>query len=275
MTTPRLLLIPGYSELEWVIRPQLEEWAEVAALTPPAWATRPPRRYDASAVADRAVAEVDRLGWGSCVVAADEYAIGTAAKFTFRHRDAVQGLALGHACLSFSPEADPPAVNAEVRSAFSQVAELDDRTFMRHLTQITQGFYGEELADRMLERIPAGVAQAYVRTSMADPGDWIEGALRDLAKPLLLAEHDPCLLLRRRDTRPPFRPSPTRCGCHVREADREPHLRRGPTRVLRGSGHLASVGLPISGGRGGGATRQANGLHAMPEAVGSAGREPR
>ena len=195
MTTPRLLLIPGYSELEWVIRPQLEEWAEVAAFDAPGVGDEaPPDAYDASAVADRAVAEVDRLGWGSCVVAADEYAIGTAAKFTFRRRDAVQGLALGHACLSFSPEADPPAVNAEVRSAFSQVAELDDRTFMRHLTQITQGFYGEELADRMLERIPAGVAQAYVRTSMADPGDWIEGALRDLGTPLLLAEHDPCLL---------------------------------------------------------------------------------
>ena len=29
---------------------------------------------------------------------------------------------------------------------------------------------------------------------MADPGDWIEGTLRDLRKPLLLAEHDPCLL---------------------------------------------------------------------------------
>ena len=29
MTRPRLLLIPASSELEWVIRPQLEEWAEV------------------------------------------------------------------------------------------------------------------------------------------------------------------------------------------------------------------------------------------------------
>ena len=46
----------------------------------------------------------------------------------------------------------------------------------------------------MLERIPTGVAQAYVRENMTDPGDWIEDALRDLGKPLLLAEHDPCLL---------------------------------------------------------------------------------
>ena len=154
----------------------------------------PPAAYDTSAVAERAAAEVDRRGWQSCVIAADEFAIAAALKFASRHREAVRGLALGHACLSFSPDADPPAVNAEVRSAFSQVAELDDRTFIRHLTQITQGFYGEELADQMLERIPTGVAQAYVRDNMADPGDWIEDALRDLGKPLLLAEHDPCLL---------------------------------------------------------------------------------
>jgi len=195
VTTPRLLLIPGYSELEWVIRPALEEWAEVATFDAPGVGDEArPDAYDTAAVAERAAVEVDRLGWETCVVAGDEYSIAAAAKFASERRDVVQGLALGHACLSFSPEADPPAVNAEVRSAFSQVAELDDRMFMRHLTQITQGFYGEELADLMLERIPAGVAQAYVRTSMADPGYWIEGALQDLGKPLLLAEHDPCLL---------------------------------------------------------------------------------
>ena len=195
MSRPQLLLLPGYCELEWVIRPQLEEWAEVAVFDAPGVGDEAPTAaYDTSAVAERAAAEVDTRGWQSCVIAADEYAIAAALKFASRHPNAVQGLALGHACLSFRPDADPPAVNAEVRSAFSQVAELDDRTFMRHLTQITQGFYGEELADQMLKRIPTGVAQAYVRDTMADPGDWIEEALRDLGKPLLLAQHDPCLL---------------------------------------------------------------------------------
>jgi pimeloyl-ACP methyl ester carboxylesterase len=195
MTRPRLLLLPGFSELEWVIRPRLEEWADVAAFDAPGVGGEPATdAYDTSVVVERAAAELDRLGWQRCVVAADEFAIAAAVKFASRHRDAVQGLGLGHACLSFSPEAEPPAVNAEVAAAFIQVATLDDRTFMRHLTQITQGFYGEELADRMLERIPSGVAQAYVRETMADPGDWIESALRDLGKPLLLAEHDPCLL---------------------------------------------------------------------------------
>ena len=155
----RLLLLPGYCGLEWVIRPQLEEWAEVAVFDAPGVGEEAaPDVYDTSAVAERAAAEVDRRGWQRFVVAADEFAIAAALKFAAGRPEAVQGLALGHACLSFSPDADPPAVNGEVRSAFRQVAELDDRTFMRHLTQITQGFYGEGLADQMLERIPPGVA---------------------------------------------------------------------------------------------------------------------
>ncbi len=194
-TRPRLLLLPGYCALEWVIRPQLEEWAEVAVFDAPGVGDEDlPSAPGTSAVAERAAEEVDRRGWQSLVVAADEFSNAAAVKFASRHREAVQGLALGHACLGFSPDADRPAINADVGSAFKQVATLDDRTFMRHLTQITQGFYGEELADRMLEQIPTGVAQAYVLENMADPGDWIEGALRDLGKPMLFAEHDPCLL---------------------------------------------------------------------------------
>jgi hypothetical protein len=195
MGRPRLLLLPAYSQLEWVIRPQLEEWAEVAAFDAPGVGEEPhPDQYGTSAVAERAAAEVDRLGWDSCIVAADEFTIAAAVKFASAHRDTVQGLALGHACLSFNPDREPPALNQEVRAAFAQVSTLDDRTFMRHLTQITQGFYGEELADHMLERIPTGVAQAYSRENLEDPGDWIENDLRDLGKPMLFAEHDPCLL---------------------------------------------------------------------------------
>ena len=106
---PRLLLLPGYSELEWVIRPQLEEWAEVAVFDAPGVGDEsPPGAYDSAALAERAAAEVDRLGWQSCVLAADEFAIAAALKFAAQQPDAVQGLALGHACLSFSPDADPP-----------------------------------------------------------------------------------------------------------------------------------------------------------------------
>jgi hypothetical protein len=36
LTRPRLLLVPLITELEWVIRPRLEEWAEVATFDVPA-----------------------------------------------------------------------------------------------------------------------------------------------------------------------------------------------------------------------------------------------
>ena len=187
--------MPAYCELEWGIRPKLEEWAEVAAFDAPGVGDEPrPDSYGTEAVAERGAAELERRGWDACVIAADEFSIAAALKLAGRRRDVVQGLALGHACLSFSPNARPAPINEEMRAVFSQVATLDDRTYMRHLTQITQGFYGDELADRMLERIPTGVAQAYARDTMADPGEWIEDAIRALRKPLLFAEHDPCLL---------------------------------------------------------------------------------
>ena len=40
---------------------------------------------------------------------------------------------------------------------------------------------------------PPGIGQAYTRANVADMGEWLEGALRDLGVPLLLAEHDGCL----------------------------------------------------------------------------------
>ena len=195
MTRPRLLLIPTSSELEWAIRPQLEEWAEVLAFDPPGVGEEaPPERYDSAAVADLACVKLDQRGWDRCVVVGDEFAVAPAVLFATRRPEAVDGLALGHAALNFRSDTEPPAINAGVRSAFHQVTMLDDRTFMRHLTQITQGQIGDELAEAVLGRIPSGVAQEYLRASLAESGDWIEGALRKLDKRLLLAEHDPCLL---------------------------------------------------------------------------------
>jgi hypothetical protein len=195
LSRPRLLLIPAYSKLEWTIRPQLEEWAEVATFDSPGIGDEPPpAAYDEVAVADRAALEFERSGWDSCIVAADEFSITPALRFARSRPEAIDGLALGHACLNFRPDGDPPSINAEVRSVFLQVAKADDRTFMRHITQVTQGFYGEELADRILERMSPGAVRGYVRDLAEDPADWIEPALRELGKPLLFAEHDPCLM---------------------------------------------------------------------------------
>ena len=49
MERPRLLLVPMLTEVEWVIRPLLEEWAEVAS-------------YDAPGVGDEPAVEDPRLG---------------------------------------------------------------------------------------------------------------------------------------------------------------------------------------------------------------------
>ena len=195
MSRPRLLLMSPYSALEWSIRPQLEEWAEVAVFDAPGIGDEPATEsFGSVGIAERAVEEVGRRGWDDCVVCADEFSIAAALRFGQRRPHAVQGLALGHACLSFNPESDPPAVNAEMRSALLQMSQFDDRTFVRHLTQVTLGHIGEEQADRMLERFPSGVGQAYLQDYTTDDGDWIGDALHDLAKPMLFAEHGGCLV---------------------------------------------------------------------------------
>ncbi|HEX4720098.1 MAG TPA: hypothetical protein VH300_16360 [Thermoleophilaceae bacterium] len=194
MARPHLLLVPVSTELEWVIRPQLEEWADVASFDAPGVGDEAAAdACDTSAVAERGATKLDELGWSSCVVVADEYANAAAVKLASRRRQVVNGLALGHASLNFNPDAEPPAVNAEVRLAWSRMADYDDRTFIRHLMQITQGNYGDELADQMLTRIPAGTGQAYTRANVADMGEWLEQGLRALGKPLLLAEHRGCV----------------------------------------------------------------------------------
>jgi hypothetical protein len=72
MTRPRLLLVPLLTELEWVIRPQLEEWAEVAAYEVPGVDDEPPvEPLDRQALVDRALREVDQLGWEDYVVVCD------------------------------------------------------------------------------------------------------------------------------------------------------------------------------------------------------------
>jgi pimeloyl-ACP methyl ester carboxylesterase len=195
MSAPRLLLMSPFSALEWSIRPQLEEWADVAAFDAPGiGGEADPDAFESRAIAERAVEEVERRGWDGCVVAGDEYSIAAALRFGLRRPDLVQGLALGHACLSFNPAADPPPINREMLSALRQMSQFDDRTFVRHWTQVTQGHIGEEQADRMLERIPSGVGQAYLKAYTTDDGDWIEGAMREIGKPMLLAEHEGCLV---------------------------------------------------------------------------------
>jgi pimeloyl-ACP methyl ester carboxylesterase len=185
MERPRLLLVPSITELEWRIRPALEEWAEVASFDPPGVGSEPPSdKQLTEAVCVRGLAEIDRRGWDSCFVAADEFGTAAAARLAATRPEAVSGLALGHACLSYEAN----VVKGEIMGALTQLAEADYRTYARHLTQATRGAYDDELVERFIERVPQEFARVEFRT-----GDPIGRWLLEAGVPLLLAEHRDCL----------------------------------------------------------------------------------
>jgi hypothetical protein len=97
---PRLLLVPLLTEIEWVIRPQLEEWAEVASFDlPGVGAERPVEVLDRKAVIERALLELDRRGWDSYIVVCDGSALPVGVRVAHARAGAVEAMALGHARL--------------------------------------------------------------------------------------------------------------------------------------------------------------------------------
>src|SRR5215212_6087106 len=130
---PRLLLVPLLTELEWVIAPALEEWAEVATFDVPGVGDEPPAEpLDRQAIVDRALAEVDRRGWDSYVVVCDGSALPTGVRIAHARREAIDAMALGHARLANRLGGERPTVNKEVMEAFSQLAESNLRDFVRY-----------------------------------------------------------------------------------------------------------------------------------------------
>jgi hypothetical protein len=145
---PRLLLVPHITELEWVIKPQLEEWAEVATFEVPGVGAEPPvEPLDRQAIVNRALLELDRQGWDSYILVCDGSALSTGVRVAHARREAVEAMALGHARLVNRMEGERPTVNREVMEAFGQLAETNSADFIRYgLTQVTHGSIGDELA---------------------------------------------------------------------------------------------------------------------------------
>jgi hypothetical protein len=189
---PRLLLVPWLTELEWRIGPLIAEWGEVASFDAPGVGALKAETFSIEGSAERGLEELDRRGWDRCVVVADEFAIATAATLGARRPDAVEALALGHACLSFRHEGDRAPLDGELFDALRRLARTDYRTYARHLTQITQGAYDEEMTERYIERVPMDLEAA--ADSVPDPDIPIGETLRKLQAPLLFARHDGCLL---------------------------------------------------------------------------------
>ncbi len=123
------------------------------------------------------------------MIVGDEFGGFTAVLVAAADPERVAGLAYGHACLSLGT----PSLNEEVMSAFTSLAQMDYRTYVRHLTQLTQDAYDDETADEYLRRVPKEMTIAYLPSVMSAAGVNLEPVLRDLDRPLLLAEHEGCL----------------------------------------------------------------------------------
>ena len=196
---PRLLLIPQLTELEWLIKPLLEEWAEVASYDVPGVGDEPSvEDFGPEAIAERGLAELDRRGWQRCVLVLDEFGAASATCLASSRPEAIQAVAFGHARLSNSMEGGAAALNPEVFSACANLVRHDTKTFVRQLFKMTQGEqmhggYGEELVESYLSRVPTELL-AHSWESRPEAADSIGRVLRELDVPLLLAKHDGCLL---------------------------------------------------------------------------------
>lgn len=90
-------------------------------------------------------------------------------------------------------DGERPTLNREVMEAFGQLAESNYADFIRYgLTQVTQGSIGDELAARMLDRVPIDLGRAIWEMNLRDPEPF-EHLIREVDAPLLLAKHEGCL----------------------------------------------------------------------------------
>lgn len=195
MSRPRLLLVPEFTELEWdAIRPQLEEWADVASYDPPGVGAEPRVPHlDHRAIAERGLAELDRLGWDRYFVATEGWGIPNALELALERPDRVMGIVLGHAKLSFRRDGERAPVSDAVHRALTELIRTDHEAFVRHgIAQATGGSVSEDLAERMVERFPQDLMAEGWGSITRDDTD-IGAMLARLDCPLLFANHVGCL----------------------------------------------------------------------------------
>jgi pimeloyl-ACP methyl ester carboxylesterase len=205
---PRLLLVPSFTELEWGVRPSLEEWAEVATFDVPGVGDNevpfevgqdPSRAGELltrwrDAAAQIGIDAVDHRGWERFVVVTDSYGAPTAVRIARTRRDAVLGLAIGHASLSHSTEGDRAPERAGVFDAMVQLARQGSEAFVRYgIAQMTRGGIDEDTAQKMVERFPDMELVTATLEAIAQEPEPIGDELRAIDAPLLLAKHDGCL----------------------------------------------------------------------------------
>jgi hypothetical protein len=200
MSRPSVLLVPEFTEVAWTIKPRLEEWADVASYDPPGVGTEPPPREGSTGIAlqeliaTRGLQELDRRGWDRFILVADSWAIAVGCRIAEQRRDALAGIALGHACVSFRRGGDRPTKSAAVWEVLTQLLRQDQEAFIRHgIAQATGGSIDQDLAERMLERFPPELIASAWEALTADDQEFAD-VLFELDCPMLLAKHEGCLM---------------------------------------------------------------------------------
>jgi hypothetical protein len=199
MERPRLLLVPNLTEIEWVIRPLLEEWAEVASYDAPGVGDEPlDEEFGSETIAKRGVQELERRDWDRCVVVADEFGLAAALHLVGDVPEMVQGLAIGHARLSNAVDGDNAPLNREVHSACSSLIRNDPGKFVHQFFRMTggelmEGGYGDHMVAEYRRRVPPALMLPFW-DSRPQEGSHFGAILRELEVPLLLAQHKGCLL---------------------------------------------------------------------------------
>jgi pimeloyl-ACP methyl ester carboxylesterase len=204
----RLLLVPGFTELEWAIRPRLEEWAEVASLDMPGVGDTPiPAGFEPDAArpgdllprwrlagAEAALRVADDLGWERFFVVSDDLGAPTATAVARRRSDSICGLALGHAALSHATEGERAPMNSMIWDVMVQLTRQGNEQFVRYgIAQATQGGVTEEVAQQMVERFPDMALVTATFEALARDDEPIGEDLAALGVPMLFGKHEGCL----------------------------------------------------------------------------------
>jgi pimeloyl-ACP methyl ester carboxylesterase len=202
----KVLLVPSLTELEWPIRPLIEQWAEVASFDAPGVGDEPAEEghlLDASA--RRGLVELDRRRWNRCVIVGDEYGSAVAARVAAARPEAVEALVLGHPCVSYRREGERPSLDPGVAEVLLRLANLDFRSFARHMFTGWDPRHGamgvpahhDAVADRYLERVSREAVRSYLQAfiSEGESGEPpLDLRLQGLDAPLLFVKHEGCVL---------------------------------------------------------------------------------
>jgi hypothetical protein len=193
---PRLLLVPSISELEWDrIRPLLEPWADVASYDLPGLGKdEPVAGLDMEATVRRGVEELDRREWTDAIVVGDQFGAGLAVLVAKAWSGTVLGLALGHACLNFRRDGPRPAISAAVAEFQLQLTRIGAPAAEQMFVQGLEVTYGADVAAAIRERLSPTFMREFTELLLSHQDIDLEPLLRELAVPLLLAEHRDCPL---------------------------------------------------------------------------------